>query len=297
MLTIGFIGLGNMGSPMVKNLLKNNYTVKVYDISKNAIANCVSVGAHASESLIDIAKESDVIITMLQTGDQVKQCCTGKQGIFAHLKSNALFIDCSSIDIQSSRALHHDAKSRHIAMVDAPVSGGVAGAENATLTFMVGGEENNFKRAEKILSAMGKKIIYAGGNGNGVAAKICNNMILGISMIAVSEAFVLAEKLGLDAKKLFEISSNASGQCWSLTHYCPWPNILPNVPSSNHYQPGFTAKMMLKDLHLSQDAAITTHANTPLAKHAMDLYQQFVESNTAEIDFSGIINLLLRAEC
>ncbi|MCX7124846.1 MAG: 3-hydroxyisobutyrate dehydrogenase [Gammaproteobacteria bacterium] len=292
MKTIGFIGLGHMGTPMVKNLLKNNYTVKVYDVFDKAINNLMSDGAIAAKSLAEIAKNSDVVITMLQTGDQVIQCCTGKKGIFEHLKSSALFVDCSSIDVKSSRELHIQAKLQGIAMLDSPVSGGVAAAEAGTLTFMVGGDKINFTHAQPILNAMGKKIIYAGSDGNGVAAKICNNMILGVSMIAVSEAFALANKLGLDAEKLFEISSNASGQCWSLTSYCPWPNILPNVPSSNNYQPGFTAKMMLKDLHLSQDAAEQVNAATPLGKHAMELYQEFVESNAAEIDFSGIIRML-----
>lgn len=293
--TIGFIGLGHMGNPMVKNLLKNNYSVKVFDVSEEAVANLVHVGAIAAASPADIAKNVDVVFTMLQTGDQVKQCCLGKQGIFSHCnKQDAIYIDCSSIDIQSSRELHTVAKENHISMLDAPVSGGVLAAQNATLTFMVGGDENIYQRATTVLSAMGKKIIYAGADGSGSAAKICNNMILGVSMIAVCEAFTLADQLGLDPQKLFEISSNASGQCWSLTQYCPWPNILPNVPSSHHYQPGFTTKMMLKDLHLSQDAAEKMNVTTPLGKHAMDLYQQFVATGNAEVDFSGIIQMLLK---
>jgi len=292
MTTIGFIGLGHMGFPMVKNLLKNNYVVKVYDLNTAAISSLIAVGATAATSPAEIANNADVVLTMLQTGDQVKQSCLGEQGIFAQLKKTALYIDCSSIDIQSSRELHAAAKANHIAMCDAPVSGGVIAAQNATLTFMVGGDENNFTRAQPILNAMGKKIIYAGLAGNGVAAKICNNMILGISMIAVSEAFVLADKLGLAPEKLFEISSNASGQCWSLTNYCPWPNILPNVPSSHGYQPGFSAKMMLKDLRLSQEAATTAQAETPLGKRAMQIYDQFIDNYPGEIDFSGIIQML-----
>ncbi|OGT42750.1 MAG: 3-hydroxyisobutyrate dehydrogenase [Gammaproteobacteria bacterium RIFCSPHIGHO2_12_FULL_40_19] len=293
MKTIGFIGLGHMGNPMVKNLLKNNCAVKVFDLSEKAIADLTSFGAIAVTSPANIAENADVVFTMLQTGDQVKQCCLGEQGIFSHLKKqDAIYIDCSSIDIQCSRELHTQAKINHIAMLDAPVSGGVLAAQNAALTFMVGGDENHYERIKPFLSAMGKKIIYAGADGSGSAAKICNNMILGVSMIAVCEAFVLADQLGLDPQKLFEISSNASGQCWSLTQYCPWPNILPNVPSSHHYQPGFAAKMMLKDLHLSQDAAEKMHATTPLGKHAMDLYQQFVENGNAEVDFSGIIQML-----
>lgn len=290
--SIGFIGLGHMGAPMATNLLKNKYKVFVYDVSEKAIQPLLSNGAIAVKSLQEMALHSDVIITMVQTADQVKKICLGNAGLFNHLNKNALVIDCSSIDIESSRELHETAKSLGIAMCDAPVSGGVVAATNGTLTFMVGGEEKNFKRAESVLSAMGKKIIYAGKAGSGAAAKICNNMILGISMIAVSEAFVLADRLGLSPEKLFEISSNASGACWSLTQYCPWPNILPNVPSSHDYQPGFTAKMMLKDLHLSQSAAESAHVNTPLGKRALELYDQFVKTNEKEIDFSGIIQML-----
>lgn len=292
MKTIGFIGLGHMGHPMVMNLLKNNYTVKVFDLSHNAIQSLVKKGAVAAKSIEEIATNSDVVITMLQTSEQVSLCCLGESGIFAHLnKNDALYIDSSSIDISGSRALHNKAKSLGIRMLDAPVSGGVA-AEAASLTFMVGGEESDFNRAKLILSAMGKKIIHAGGDGNGAAAKICNNMILAISMIGVSEAFVLAKKLGLEPEKLFEIVSNASGQCWSLTSYCPAPNVMPNVPSSNNYKPGFTATMMLKDLNLSQDAAATAKATTPLGKQATALYKEFVEIGNNEVDFSGIINMI-----
>ncbi len=293
MTTIGFIGLGHMGHPMVDNLLKNKYTVKVFDLVETAVKQSVKSGAAAGKSPGNVAMDADVVITMLQTSDQVKECCLGKSGIFENLnKKGALYIDCSSIDVVGSRELHQEAKSRGIAMLDAPVSGGVAAAEKATLTFMVGGEASAFECGKPILSAMGKKIIHAGSAGTGAAAKICNNMILGISMIAVSEAFVLADKLGLSAEKLFEITSNASGQCWSLTSYCPWPGILPNVPSSNNYQPGFTSHMMLKDLKLSQEAAQHANAYTPLGQHAMKIYQDFVDTNHASVDFSGIIQML-----
>jgi len=222
----------------------------------------------------------------------VSACCLGDEGFFSLLKSSTLYIDSSSVDIESSRSLHIKAQSMGIKMLDAPVSGGVAAAESATLTFMVGGDQLLFDRAKPLLGAMGKNIIHAGGATSGAAAKICNNMLLGISMIAVSEAFVLAERLGLDAKKLYEISSNASGQCWSLTQYCPVPNIMPDVPSSHQYKPGFTAKMMLKDLNLSQSAALTAEIETPLGHHARELYQSFVDQGNAEIDFSGIIKML-----
>src|SRR3990167_4380077 len=283
MTIIGFIGLGHMGNPMVKNLIKNNYQVNVFDLSNEAMRVLATAGAQPVESITELAQHADVVITMLQTGDQVRQVCLGKEGIFANLKRNALYIDSSSIAVDSSREIHGEATSLGIAMLDAPVSGGVAAATAGSLTFMVGGEMVDFEQAQPMLSAMGKKIIYAGPAGSGVAAKICNNMLLAISMIGVSEAFTLGEKLGLNPKKLFEISSNASGQCWSLTQYCPFPGILPEVPSSHDYQPGFTAKMMLKDLALSQEAAKTAAVTTPLGKQAMELYEKF-SMDHAEMD-------------
>lgn len=292
MRTIGFIGLGHMGNPMVKNLLRHNLRVKVYDVSESAMNDLVSEGALATQSLGDAVQEADIVFTMLQTGDQVKKCCLENDGIFSHLKHDALYIDSSSIDIETSQVLHNEAALKNIAMLDAPVSGGVAAASAGTLTFMVGGEEKNFIIAEPILKMLGKKVIHTGRSTHGAAAKICNNMLLGVSMIAVCEAFILADQLGLDPHKLFEVCNNASGQCWSLTHYCPWPGILPDAPANHDYKPGFTAKMMLKDLLLSQDAATHTKTNTPLGKHAMELYQQFVNDNYADLDFSGIIKML-----
>ena len=293
MTNIGFIGLGHMGYPMVKNLLKNNHTVSVFDIDKATVQSLTKEGATSAPSPAEMAGQVGVLITMLQTGEQVESVCLGDDGVFAHFKNpDALFIDSSSIDIVSSRKLHDKAKSSQIAMLDAPVSGGVAAAASALLTFMVGGDRRAYEHAKPILSTMGKKIIYAGLAGNGAAAKICNNMLLAISMIGVSETFVLAEKLGLDAKKLFEISSNASGRCWSLTDYCPAPDVVPNVPANNNYEPGFMAKMMLKDLNLSQDAAKSVDLLTPLGRHATELYEQFVTKGNAEVDFSGIIKML-----
>lgn len=288
---IGFIGLGHMGNPMVRNLLKAGYTVHVYDVTAEAMQTCVDQGAQAS-SLTDLATQSDIIFTSVQTGEQVEHICLSKEGIFNHAKPGSLFIDCSSIDIMTTRKLHAHAKQHDIAMVDAPVSGGVAGAEAATLTFMVGGSVDNFNLAEPILKLLGKKIIHAGAEGNGQAAKICNNLLLGISMIGVSEAFVLAEKLGLEAKKFFEISSHASGQCWSMTSYCPVPGIVASAPSNNQYRPGFMAKMMLKDLRLGLQAAETVDSAIPLGSVATELYQIFVEDGYGEIDFSAIINFI-----
>lgn len=292
MLTIGFIGLGHMGNPMVANLVRAEYTVFVYDVAAQAMDAARQLGALPAESIASLVEKSDVIITMVQTGEQVTTLCLSEDGIFAHIKSNAMYIDCSSIDFTTSKELHEQAAKRQIAMLDAPVSGGVAGAQAGSLTFMVGGVLDNFKRAEPLLKSMGKKIIHAGAAGHGQAAKICNNLILGISMIGVSEAFVLAKKLGLDQKKFFDISSNASGQCWAMTSYCPVPGIIDNVPADNDYQPGFMAKMMLKDLRLASHAAEVANSAIPLGATALELYELYVNQGNGELDFSGIINFI-----
>lgn len=292
MATIGFIGLGHMGHPMVVNLIKAGHTVKAYDIVPEAIKAIVEKGATSVDAIADVAKDADVIFTMLQTGAQVSDVCLADEGLFAHAKPNTLFIDTSSIDIQTSRKLNALAKERGFLMLDAPVSGGVAGAQAATLTVMVGGESDTFEKAKPFLEHIGKTIVHAGPAGNGQVAKICNNMILGISMIGVSEAFTLGEKLGLDPKKLFEISSKASGQCWSMTSYSPVPELVENVPSNNNYQPGFTANMMLKDLRLSQDAAQIAEASTPLGAEATSLYALYVNLGNGLLDFSGIIKMI-----
>lgn len=292
MTQIAFIGLGHMGHPMAHNLLKAGLTVKAFDIQPVAVQSIAALGAIAAKSVRDAVQDADVIITMLQTGHQVSEICLGKDGLFAHVNPGVLYIDSSSIEITISRELHKSATAMNIAMLDAPVSGGVAGAETATLTFMVGGTEENFKRGFPLFEKMGKKIVHAGPAGNGQAAKICNNLILGISMIAVSEAFALGKKLGLDPKKFFEISSNASGQCWAMTSYAPVPGLVEKAPSNNHYQPGFAAKMMLKDLRLAQDAAESVHASIPLGAEAAELYSLFVSRGNADVDFSGIIKLL-----
>ncbi len=289
---IGFIGLGHMGYPMAMNLLKANHEVIAFDTNEEALAKIVKAGAIKAHSIAELTEAADTVITMVQTGEQVNDICLSPQGVFAHAKPNLLYLDCSSIDITTTRALHIEAEKSGICMLDAPVSGGVAGAAAATLTIMVGGAEKDVERAMPILKSLGKKIVHAGASGNGQAAKICNNLLLGISMIGVSEAFVLAEKLGLDKKKFFEISSNASGQCWAMTQYCPAPGILENVPSSHNYQPGFMAKMMLKDLRLGQHAAESVNAMIPLGSVTTELYELFVNQGFGELDFSGIINLL-----
>ena len=291
MKTIGFIGLGHMGNPMVRNLLKAGFTLYVYDVAQTAVAALTKEGAHAA-SVAEIAKTCDVVITSLQTSDQVSKTCLNKDGIFSHAKPHLIYIDCSSIDISMTRQLHEAAQKHQIGMLDAPVSGVVLGAEAATLTFMVGGVETHFEETKSLLAVMGKKIIHAGGPGHGQAAKICNNLLLAISMIGTSEAFTLAQKLGLDSKKFFEISSNSSGQCWSMTSYCPVPGILENAPASHNYNPGFMASMMLKDLRLAQHAAETVDAITPLGSVATELYELYVNEGFGETDFSGIINLI-----
>lgn len=290
-MNIGFIGLGHMGSPMVINLLKSGFTVQVFDVNKEAAYALEAQGAKVAETIIDAVKDSDLVITMVQTGAQVKDICLN-QGLFAHLKKEALYIDSSTIDSETCQLMHQIADESFLQMLDAPVSGGVAAALSGTLTFMVGGDATNYLRAKPILEKMGKRIIHAGGAGHGIAAKICNNLILGISMIAVSEAFSLARKMGLDQKKFFEISSQSSGQCWAMNNNCPVPGILDNVPANDDYQPGFMASMMLKDLNLSQKAARMAHAVTPLGEIATELYQVFVDAGNGDYDFSAIIKMI-----
>ena len=264
MARIGFIGLGNMGLPMAQNLIKAGHQVEGVDVNPAAVGKLKAAGGASVETAKVAASRADVVITMLPAGKQVREVYLGAGGIVEDANAGTLLIDCSTIDVETARAVAGAAEKKGLMMLDAPVSGGVSGAAAATLTFMVGGSERAFVRAESILQKMGKTIVHAGGPGNGQAAKICNNMILGISMIAVSEAFVLAEKLGLDHQKLFDISSKSSGQCWSLTSYCPVPGPVPASPANRDYQPGFTAAMMLKDLNLSQAAAKAAGARTEL---------------------------------
>jgi 3-hydroxyisobutyrate dehydrogenase len=292
MAKIGFIGLGNMGLPMAQNLLKAGHAVQGYDVSKSRTDALAQAGGKASGGVGAAVEGAGVVITMLPAGQQVREVYLGGDGVIAAAGPNALLIDSSTIDVATARAVAAAAEGRGLAMLDAPVSGGVAGAQAATLTFMVGGSEAAFAKAKPILECMGKTIVHAGGAGNGQAAKICNNMILGVSMIAVSEAFVLAEKLGLDARKLFDIASKSSGQCWSMTSYCPVPGLVPTSPANRDYQAGFTAAMMLKDLKLAQDAAAAAGAYTPLGADAARIYEQYVNSGEAGRDFSGIIRFV-----
>ena len=296
MLSIGFIGLGHMGLPMALNCIKQGYSVVGFDVQPQACDALKTQGGATALSLAEVAKTSDVIITMLQSGAQVKSVTEGSDGIFANAKRNALYLDCSTIDVDSARIVHSNAVKHGIAALDAPVSGGVAGAQKATLTFMVGGETAVFLQAQNVLQCMGKTIIHAGSAGSGQAAKICNNMILGISMIAVSEAFVLADRLGLEAKKLQEVVHSASGQCWTIDNYVPVPDVLDNVPANKQYEPGFSAAMMLKDLRLSQHCAQQSNLYLAMANKAQQLYEAFVASGQENKDFSAIITTLTENE-
>ena len=292
MAAIGFIGLGNMGGPMAANLIKAGHKLRVFDVSEAAMAKAAGAGAERASSAGDAARGAEAVITMLPAGQHVREVYLGPQGLVASPAPGALFIDCSTIDVATAREVSAAAEAAGADMIDAPVSGGVAGAEAATLTFMAGGKESAFRRAEPLLACMGRTVIHAGGPGNGQAAKICNNMILGISMIAVSEAFALADKLGLDNQTLFDVASKSSGQCWSLTSYCPVPGPVPGSPANRGYAPGFTAAMMLKDLRLAQDASRMTGANTPLGAEAAALYGLFASHGAGGLDFSAIIRFL-----
>ncbi|CAA7625320.1 putative 3-hydroxyisobutyrate dehydrogenase [Magnetospirillum sp. LM-5] len=292
MAKIGFIGLGNMGAPMARNLLKAGHAVQVYDMSPTAQRAVEADGATGCALHTDVARDAEVIISMLPAGDHVRSVMTGEDGLFAKAPRGCLFIDCSTIDVSTARDMESQAAEAGHLMVDAPVSGGVGGATAGTLTFMVGGSDQAFARAQPILEVMGKTIVHAGGPGNGQAAKICNNMLLGISMIGTCEAFALAEELGLDAQRLFDIASKSSGQCWSMTSYCPVPGPVPTSPANRDYQAGFTAQMMLKDLKLAVEAAARVGAPVPLGSAAAQLYSVFVGLGSAGVDFSGIIRML-----
>jgi len=293
MARIGFIGVGNMGGPMALNLIKAGHQVQAFDLVAEALARVGEAGAEVKASANDTAAGVDVVVTMLPAGKHVAQVYLGDDGILAAAGADTLFIDSSTIDVATARQVIAAAGEAGMAMIDAPVSGGVGGAEAGSLTFMCGGEADAFARAKPFLDIMGKTIVHAGGAGNGQAAKICNNMILAVSMIAVGEAFVLAEKLGLEHQTLFDIATTASGQCWALTSYCPVPGPVPASPANRDYQAGFTADNMLKDLRLSQAAAQDVGADTQLGGEAARLFEAFAEGQgLGAKDFSGIINLI-----
>ncbi|WP_439498232.1 3-hydroxyisobutyrate dehydrogenase [Bosea sp. (in: a-proteobacteria)] len=289
MTTIAFIGLGNMGGPMAGNLVKAQHRVIAFDLvqeSKDAAAELgVSIAASAKEAV----KDAEIVVTMLPAGKHVLSVWAD---ILPAVNPGTLVIDSSTIDVESARKAHALAAERGCLSLDAPVSGGVGGAKGATLTFMVGGSGEAFEKGDPILTAMGRRVVHCGPAGNGQAAKICNNMILGISMIGVCEAFVLAEKLGLSHQALYDVASTSSGQCWSLTTYCPVPGPVPSSPANGDYKPGFASALMLKDLKLSQEAAQAAGASTPLGAAAAQLYGLHNAWGEGGADFSAIIHLL-----
>ncbi|WP_022702201.1 3-hydroxyisobutyrate dehydrogenase [Oceanicaulis alexandrii] len=292
MAVVAFIGLGNMGSGMAANLVKAGHDVRAFDLNADAVAALVDKGATAASDLTHAVTGADAVVTMLPAGPHVRGVYMDEGGVLSLARKDAVLIDCSTIDVDSARAVAEKAAEAGFAFVDAPVSGGVAAAEGGTLTFMVGGPEGAFTKAEPILSNMGKAVIRAGEAGAGQAAKICNNMLLGIHMIGTCEAMNLAIKLGLDPQNFFDIASKASGQNWSLTSYCPVPGPVPTAPSNRDYKPGFAAPMMLKDLNLAMQTSKTAGVNTPMGEKAQTIYDAFVEQGGEEMDFSGVIKWL-----
>lgn len=289
MASIGFIGLGNMGNPMAANLVKAGHNVTGFDLSEQTLEIARSNGVETVSGLVEAVAGKDVVITMLPAGAHVLSVY---ESVLQEANTGTLFIDCSTIDVASARKAHEKAAQAGMASVDAPVSGGVGGAEAGTLTFMAGGAKDAFERAEPVLEAMAGRIVHCGEPGDGQAAKICNNMILGISMIGVGEAFALAEKLGLSHQALFDVASTSSGQCWSINTYCPVPGPVPTSPANNGYKPGFAVDLMLKDLKLAQEAAQANGAITPMGAQAAQLYSLFSAMGNGGMDFSGIIEFM-----
>jgi 3-hydroxyisobutyrate dehydrogenase len=290
MAKIGFIGLGNMGLPMAGNLVKSGHEVKGFDVVAANLEKAAGRGVKAAASAAEAASGVETVVTMLPAGKDTLAVWGG--GMLGSASPGTLIVDSSTIDVASARAAHKLAVEAGMRSLDAPVSGGVGGAEAATLTFMCGGTSDAFAGARPILEAMGKKIVHCGDAGAGQAAKICNNMMLGISMIGVCEAFTLAEKLGLSHQALFDVASTSSGQCWALTSYCPVPGPVPGAPSNNAYKPGFASALMLKDLKLAQEAASAAGATTPLGAAAAQLFGLHNAWGEGATDFSGIIHLI-----
>ena len=290
MAKIAFIGLGNMGGPMAANLVKAQHQVTAFDLSDAALGAAVEKGARKAGSTAEAVKDAEIVITMLPAGKHVREVY--EKDVLGKAAKGALLIDCSTIDVDSARHVAALAEKAGHPMVDAPVSGGVGGATAGTLTFMVGGPEAAFGKARPILQQMGKNIVHTGASGAGQAVKICNNMMLAVSMLGVAEAFMLGKRLGLDFQKIFDVTSTSSGQSWALTTYCPVPGPVPTSPANRDYQAGFTAAMMLKDLILAQQAAIGAGASTPLGAEAAQLFNLFVAQGNGAKDFSGIIKML-----
>ncbi len=289
MASIGFIGLGNMGNPMAANLVKAGHQVTGFDLAASSLETAKENGVELASSVTETVAGKDAVITMLPAGHHVLSVY---DDVLEEADTGTLFIDCSTIDVASARTVHEKSATAGMLSVDAPVSGGVGGAEAGTLTFMAGGGDEAFAKAQPILEAMAGRIVHCGEAGAGQAAKICNNMILGISMIGVGEAFALAEKLGLSHQALFDVASTSSGQCWSINTYCPVPGPVPTSPANNGYKPGFAVDLMLKDLKLSQEAAQSNGAITPLGAQATQLYSLFSAMGNGGMDFSGIIEFM-----
>ena len=296
MADVGFIGLGNMGGPMAANLAKAGHAVAAFDISEDALAQAREAGAATAATVAEAAAGREVVVTMLPAGAEVSEVYRGDGGVLSAAAPGTLLIDCSTIDVDTARSVAATAAEGGWALLDAPVSGGVAGAAAGTLTFMVGGEAAAVEHARPVLGDMGKAVIHAGASGAGQTAKVCNNLILAVSMIGVCEAFGMADRLGLERQTLFDIVSKATGQCWALTSYCPVPGPVEAAPSNRDYAPGFTAQMMLKDLRLAQAAAASAGAASPLGAEAAALYTLFCNAGNGADDFSGIMKMIGQGE-
>ena len=290
MARVAFIGLGNMGSGMAANLAKAGHLVRAFDLSVEALDRAEKAGCTRASSAEEAVADAEAVVTMLPAGKHVREVY--ERSVFGKAPAAAILMDCSTIDVATAREVIAQASAQGYAMVDAPVSGGIAAAEAGTLTFMAGGSDAAFARAEPFLAPMGKAVIHAGGDGAGQAAKICNNMLLGASMIATCETFVLAQKLGLDPQTFFDIASQASGQCWSMTSYCPVPGVGPQTPADRDYEGGFAAALMLKDLRLAMEAAESVDSYVPMGSHAEELYTRFADRGGAGKDFSAIIKMI-----
>lgn len=290
MARVAFIGLGNMGGGMAANLAKAGHDVRAFDLSAEALERAAKAGCKAAATAAEAVADAEAVVTMLPAGKHVRDVY--ESSVIGKAPPSAILIDCSTIDVATAREEIEKAQAKGYAMVDAPVSGGIAAANAGTLTFMVGGTEEAFARAQPLLEIMGKAVIHAGGAGAGQAAKICNNMLLGASMVATCETFVLARKLGLDLQTFFAISSQASGQNWSMTSYCPVPGVGPETPADRNYDGGFATALMLKDLRLAMEAAQSVDAYTPMGSHAEELYGRFAERGGAGKDFSAIIKMI-----
>lgn len=292
--TIGFIGLGNMGSPMALNLVKAGYPLTVFDVVPDAVKQLAAAGAVAAASIAEAVAKADIVITMLPATEQARAVYLANDGVIATAKKSALLIDSSTINADAAREIAAAASDKGFEMLDAPVSGGVAGAQNASLTFIVGGDAKTVAKATPVLEKMGKNVMHAGGAGAGQIAKICNNMLLGILMIGTSEALNLGVANGLDPKVLSAIIAKSSGRNWALEIYNPVPGVMDNVPSSRGYTGGFVSQLMAKDLGLAQEAAAAAHAATPLGAAAWELYQKHVGKGNAKLDFSSIFQLIAK---